>query len=129
MNVKARHKGNYFIIIIYDSTRFSHVYLISYKSEALDCFIQYTNLMDEKLSTKIKVLRTGRGYLSEQFKKNCDEKGITRQLTISYTPQQNGVAKRRNMTLFDMVRSMMVHANLPISFWKDALLTTAYILN
>jgi hypothetical protein len=33
------------------------------------------------------------------------------------------------MTLFDMVRSMMVHANLPISFWKDALLTTAYILN
>jgi len=33
------------------------------------------------------------------------------------------------MTLFDMARSMMVHANLPISFWKDALLTTAYILN
>jgi transposase InsO family protein len=85
--------------------------------------------MEEKLSTKIKVLRTDRGYLSEQFKKICDEKGITRQLTISYTPQQNGVAERRNMTLFDMVRSMMVHANLPISFWKDALLTTAYILN
>jgi hypothetical protein len=28
-----------------------------------------------------------------------------------------------------MVRSMMSHANLPISFWKDALLTAAYILN
>ena len=68
MNVRARHRGNYFIIIIYDSTRFSHVYLISYKSEALNCFIRYTNLIEEKLSNKIKVLRTDRGYLSEQFK-------------------------------------------------------------
>jgi len=33
------------------------------------------------------------------------------------------------MTLFDMIRSMMTHANLPIFFGGDALLTTAYILN
>uniref|UniRef100_A0A2N9HQ47 Integrase catalytic domain-containing protein n=1 Tax=Fagus sylvatica TaxID=28930 RepID=A0A2N9HQ47_FAGSY len=45
------------------------------------------------------------------------------------TPQQNGVAERRNRTLLDMVRSMMAQANLPISFWGDALLTAAYILN
>ena len=41
------------------------------------------------------------------FKTYSDEKGIARQLTIPYTPQQNGVAERRNMTLLDMVRSMM----------------------
>ena len=105
--------------------------MISHKSEALDCFIRYTNLVENKLSTKIKALRTyrGREYLSEQFKIFCDEKGIARQLTIHYTPQQNGVAERRNRTLFDMVRSMMAQANLPISFWGDALLTAAYILN
>uniref|UniRef100_A0A2N9HFT4 Integrase catalytic domain-containing protein n=1 Tax=Fagus sylvatica TaxID=28930 RepID=A0A2N9HFT4_FAGSY len=50
-------------------------------------------------------------------------------LTISNTPQQNGVAERRNRTLLDMVRSMMAQANLPISFWGDALLTATYILN
>jgi transposase InsO family protein len=90
-------------------TRFGHVYLISRKSEALDCFIRYINLVENKLSTKIKALRTDRGreYLSEQFKKICEEKGIARQLTIHYTPQQNGVAERKNRTLFDMVRSMM----------------------
>ena len=50
--------------------------------------------MHNKLSTKIKALRTDRGreYLSEQFKFFCDEKGISRQLTIPYTPQQNDVA-------------------------------------
>jgi len=63
------------------------------------------------------------------LKNFCDEKGIARQLTIPYTPQQNGVAERRNRTLFDMVRSMMAQANLPISFWGDVLLTAAYILN
>jgi len=114
-----------------DFTRSGHVYLISHKSEALDYFIRYTNLVKNKLSTKIKALRTDRGceYLFEQFKKIYDEKGIARQLTIPYTPQQNGVAERRNRTLFDMVRLMMTQANLPISFWGDTLLTTVYILN
>ena len=87
--------------------------------------------MENKLSTKIKALRTDRGreYLSEKFKNIYEEKGIARQLTIPYTPQQNGVAERRNRTLFDMIRSMKAQANLPISFWRDALLTAAYILN
>jgi hypothetical protein len=67
MNVRERHERNYFIIFIDDFTRFGHVYLISYKSEALDCFIRYTNLVENKLSTKIKALRSDRGreYMSE----------------------------------------------------------------
>lgn len=52
-----------------------------------------------------------------------------RQLTIPGTPQQKGVAERGNRTLLDMARSMMAQANLPISFWGDALLTAAYVLN
>ena len=87
--------------------------------------------MEKQLSVKIKALMSNRGreYISEQFKGFCDEKGIARQLSISYTSQQNGVAERKNRTLLDMVRSMMAQANLPISFWGDALLTAAYILN
>ena len=55
MNVRARHGGNYFITFIDDYTRFGHVYLISHKSEALDCFIRYTKMVENKLSTKIKI--------------------------------------------------------------------------
>ena len=71
----------------------------------------------------MKTLRTDRGreYLSEQFKELCSEKGIVRQLTMPYTPQQNGIAKRRNRTLMDMVRSMMAQASLPVSFWGDVM--------
>ncbi|OMO92476.1 hypothetical protein CCACVL1_06836 [Corchorus capsularis] len=131
MNVRARHGANYFIIFIDDFTRFGHVYLISHKSEALNCFRLYVALVENQLGQSIKVLRTDRGreYLSEKFKELCDEKGILRQLTILGTPQQNGVAERRNRTLLDMVRSMMAQANLPISYWGDALLTATYVLN
>ena len=45
------------------------------------------------------------------------------------TPQQNGVAERRNCTLMDMVRSMLSNSLLPISLWMEALKTTVYLLN
>lgn len=131
MNVKAIHGTSYFITFIDDFTRYGHIYLISYKSEALDCFRRCVREVENQLSRSIKALRTDRGreYLSDLFKGYCEEKGILRQLTIPGTPQQNGVAERRNRTLLDMVRSMMAQTHLPISFWGDALLTAAYVLN
>ena len=116
MNVRARHGGFYFITFIDDYTCYGHVYLISHKFKALDCFRRYMRLVENQLDKSIKVFRTDRGreYLFEQFKELCDEKGIARQLKMPYTPQQNGVVKRRNRTLLEMVRSMMTQANLPI---------------
>ena len=131
MNVRARHGASYFITFIDDYTRYVHVYLISLKFQALDCFIQYINEVENQLDRKIKALSTDRGreYLSEQFEKLCNDKGILRQLTTPRTLQQNGVAERRNRTLLEMVRSMMAQANPPIQYWGDALMTAAYILN
>uniref|UniRef100_A0A2N9F6S1 Integrase catalytic domain-containing protein n=1 Tax=Fagus sylvatica TaxID=28930 RepID=A0A2N9F6S1_FAGSY len=131
MNVKARHGASYFLTFIDDYTRYGYVQLIAHRYEALDCFKRFVAEVENQHEKSLKALRTDRGreYLSDQFKDLCEEKGIRRQLTISNTPQQNGVAERRNRTLLDMVRSMMAQANLPISFWGDALLTAAYILN
>jgi hypothetical protein len=105
--------------------------LIAHRYEALDCFQRFVVEVENQHEKSLKALRTNRRheYLSDQFKDLCEEKGIRRQLTISNTPQQNGVAERRNRTLLDTVTSMMTQANLPISFWGDALLTAAYILN
>ena len=131
LNVRNRTNKPYFITFIDDFSRYGHIYLISHKSEALRCFEAYLNEVENKLERKVKTLRKDRGreYLSEQFKELCSERGIVRQLTMPYTPQQNGVAERRNRTLMDMVRSMMAQASLPVSFWGDALLTAAYLLN
>jgi len=45
------------------------------------------------------------------------------------TPQQNGVAERRNRTLIEMVRSMLSNCSLPLSLWIYALRTAMYVLN
>ena len=131
MNVKARHGASYFLTFIDDYTRYGYVYLIAHRYEALECFKRFVAEVENQQEKNLKAFRTDRGreYLSDQFRELCETKGIRRQLTTPYTPQQNGVAERRNRTLLDMVRSMMAHANLPISFWGDALLAAAYILN
>ena len=78
MNVKARQGASYFITCIDDYTRYGYVYLISHKSDALECFKKFMNLVENQLDRKIKALRTDRGreYLSEEFNALCDEKGI-----------------------------------------------------
>ena len=131
MNVKANHGASYFLTFIDDYTRYGYVQLIAHRYEALDCFKCFVAEVENQHEKSLKALRIdhGREYLSVQFKDLCEEKGIRRKLTISNTLQQNGVSGRRNRTLLYMVKSMIAQANLPISFWGDALLTTAYILN
>jgi hypothetical protein len=67
MNVRARHGASYFITFIDDFTHYGHVYLVSHKSEALDCLRRFMNLVENQMERTIKTLRTNRGreYLSE----------------------------------------------------------------
>jgi len=64
----------------------------------------------------VKILKTKWDweYMSDHFKEPCEQKGIIQQLTAPYTPQQNGVMERIDITLLDMVRYMMMQANLLI---------------
>jgi hypothetical protein len=57
------------------------------------------------------------------------EHGIVAQYTTPWTPEQNGVAERKNMTLLDMVRSMMCTSGLPKFLWGEALKTANYLTN
>ena len=59
MNVRANHGANYFITFIDDFTCFSHVYLISHKSEALDCFTRFIRFVDVPLCNSSKVCSNG----------------------------------------------------------------------
>ena len=45
------------------------------------------------------------------------------------TPQQNGIAEKRNHTLIDMVRSMLSNSTLLLSLWMYTLKTAIYLLN
>ena len=63
------------------------------------------------------------------FAKYLQDCGIIAQYTMPRSPEQNGVAKRSNRTLKDMMRSMMSRSNLPEYLWGEAIKTANYILN
>ncbi|GJT12735.1 ribonuclease H-like domain-containing protein [Tanacetum coccineum] len=59
----------------------------------------------------------------------CGSKGIKREYSNARTPQQNGVAKRKNMTLIEAARTMLADSFLPNTFWAEAVSTACYVLN
>ncbi|GJV08648.1 putative ribonuclease H-like domain-containing protein [Tanacetum coccineum] len=59
----------------------------------------------------------------------CANKGIKREFSVARTPQQNGVAERKNRTLIEAARTMLADSLLPIPFWAEAVNTACYVLN
>lgn len=121
----------YILCFIDDFSRKSWAYLLVVKSEALQCFKKFKLLVEKKSGKSIKCLRTDRGgeFTSTDFKYFCEEHGIRRQLTTAYSPHQNGVAERKNRTVMNMVRCMLVAKKMPKSFWGEAVMWTFYLLN
>ena len=114
--------------------------MIKEKSEALDKFKIFKTEVEKQLGKVIKIVRSDRGgeYYGKHgvvgqhmgpFASYLQDCGIVPQYTMPGTPEQNGVAERRNRTLKDMVRSMMSNSNLPEYLWGEALKTALYILN
>ena len=55
--------------------------------------------------------------------------GILHQTSCTHTAQQNGVAERKNRHLIETTRTLMLHGNIPVRFWGDAVLTACYLIN
>jgi transposase InsO family protein len=96
--ILTRAGKKYFISFIDDATRFSQLYLVKTKDEALNCFKIYKAEVENQLEKKIKRVRSDRGgeYLSNYFGEFCAEHGIIHETTAPYSPPSNGVAKRKN---------------------------------
>ena len=130
----------YFITFIDDYSRYGYLYLIKEKAESLDKFKIFRTEVEKQLGKVIKVVRSDRGreyygkhgdagQLKGPFAKYLEDSGIVAQFTMPGSPEQNGVAERRNRTLMEMVRSMISRTNLPGFLWGEALKTALYILN
>nr|GEW10985.1 putative ribonuclease H-like domain-containing protein [Tanacetum cinerariifolium] len=80
---------------------------------------------------KVKIIRCdNRGeFRNKEMNDFCSHKGIRREFSNAMTPQQNGVAKRRNRTLIEVARTMLANSKLPVTFWAEAVNTTCYVRN
>lgn len=121
----------YILTFIDDFSRRSWVYFIASKGDTFSCFQTFHKMTSNETSCALICLRTDRGgeYLSSNFINYCEKHGIQRHLTAAYTPQQNGVAERKNRHLCETMRTLIFGANLPTTLWEEAVRTANYIGN
>nr|GEZ04301.1 putative ribonuclease H-like domain-containing protein [Tanacetum cinerariifolium]GFA18194.1 putative ribonuclease H-like domain-containing protein [Tanacetum cinerariifolium] len=84
--------------------------------------------IENQLDCKVKVIRYDNGTELKNSVMNqfYDMKGIKGEFSVARTPQQNGVAERKYITLIEAARTMLVDSKFPIIFWAD---TACYVLN
>ncbi|GJX30755.1 zinc finger, CCHC-type containing protein [Tanacetum coccineum] len=102
---------NYFVTFIDDAFRFCYVYLLHSKDEALYKFKVFKTEVELQQGSLIKRFRIDRGgeYIDTLYFQSV---GIIHEITAPYTPQQNGISKRKNTVLKEMVNSMLSYSGL-----------------
>ncbi|KAJ9558418.1 hypothetical protein OSB04_013032 [Centaurea solstitialis] len=99
--------------------------------QAFEAFKIYKAEVENQKEKRIKILRSDRGgeYFNHEFDTFCEENGIKHEHISPFTPQQNGLAERKNQTLIEMVNCMLNQSGLPTNLLGDALLTACHIHN
>lgn len=87
--------------------------------------------MEKETGKQLKCLRSDRGdeFISDEFTNFCNEHGIKRQVFAPRTPQQNGIAKKRNRSIVDCARTLMIEKDVAQMYWREAVSTAVYTLN
>ena len=121
----------YFVTFIDDFTRITWLYLLKHKSETFNAFTDFYQLVSTQFSSKIQTLRSDNGseYMSNKMKQFLSFNGVVHQTSCVGTPQQNGIAERKNRDLLEKTRAIMFNANIPKKYWSQAVLTATYLIN
>ena len=121
----------WFVIFVDDCTRMTWLYLLKNKSEVAERFLTFHNMIKTQFSATLQVFRSDNGgefvnkYLQGYFK----EHGILHETTCVDTPQQNGVAERKNRQILEITRASLIGANMKPHWWEEAITTAVYLLN
>ena len=97
------------LVIVDDYSRYTWVYFLKTKDETQQIFIDFATEVQRQHNLLIMAIRSDNGSEFKNYTLNdfLSDEGIRHQYSAAYTPQQNGVAERKNRTLMDMARSMM----------------------
>ena len=133
MEVDSLSGRKYAIVFVDDASRFCSIYLMSAKSEALDCFKRYVGEMKQRgvVVGQGCILQSDNDsvYRNEAFDDYCLTNGISQRFSAPHTQAENGVAERMWNTVLDAARAMLADSGLGKEFWGAALVHAAYVRN
>ncbi|GJR97164.1 putative ribonuclease H-like domain-containing protein [Tanacetum coccineum] len=101
------------------------------KDEALDFIIKFLKMIQVQLKTPVRRIITDNGteFVNQTLREYYEKVGISHETSVARSPQQNGVVERRNRTLIEVARTMLIYAKAPLFLWAETVATTCYTQN
>jgi transposase InsO family protein len=94
-------------------------------------FKGFAKRAENEFDFKVKKIRSDNSseFKNSRIEDYCDEKGVKHEFLAKYTLEQNGVVERKNRTLIDMARSMLLEYNISDTFWAEVINTACHASN
>ena len=129
--VRSIDRTCYVLTFTDDKSWWLWVHFLKSKAEAFQVFVERLTYVERETGKVFCTIQTDNGgeYLLKLWDKFLKGQGIRHELTSPYTPEQNGISKRQNRTIFDHVRTILINSSLPLFLLPKAVKYIAYTKN
>nr|GEZ93567.1 hypothetical protein [Tanacetum cinerariifolium] len=125
MRVPTINEKKYILVIMDDYSRFTWVKFLRSKDETSNVVIKFITQIQVGLKKTVRYVHTDNEieFVNHTMTEYYERIGIFHQKTVPRTPQQNGVVERRNRTLVEAARTMLIFSKAPMFLWAEAVAT------
>lgn len=128
-SVTSTSGAKYFILFVDDYSRYTWLYLLQSKDQALPIFKQFKLQVENQFDAKIKCLQSDNGGEFRSFMSFLQESGVLHRFSCSYNSSQNGRVERKHRHVVETGLALLAHAGLPLKFWSYAFQTATFLIN
>nr|GFA85578.1 integrase, catalytic region, zinc finger, CCHC-type, peptidase aspartic, catalytic [Tanacetum cinerariifolium] len=131
MRVESVNGKKYILVIVDDYFRFTWVKFLRSKDETSDFLFKFLKMIQVRLKVSVHHIRTNNGteFVNQMLRDSYEEVGISHETSVARSPQQNGVVERRNHTLIEAARIMLIYAQALLFLWAEAVATACFTQN
>nr|GFC16963.1 retrovirus-related Pol polyprotein from transposon TNT 1-94 [Tanacetum cinerariifolium] len=131
MRIASINGKRYVLVIVDDYSRYTWVHFLRSKDEVPKVIIKFLKRITVLLQSPVIIIRTDNGieFKNQVLKEYFDIVGISHQMSSVRPPQQNGVVERRNRTLVEAARTMLIFSRAPLFLWAEAIATACFTQN
>nr|GEW82086.1 retrovirus-related Pol polyprotein from transposon TNT 1-94 [Tanacetum cinerariifolium] len=131
IRVTSVNGKKYILIIVDDYSRFPWVKCLKSKDEALDFIIKFLKMIQVQLKTPVRRIKTDNEteFFNLTLREYYENVGISYETSVALSLQQNDVVERRNRTLIEASRTMLIYAKALLFLWVEAVATACYTQN
>lgn len=131
LSIRSLGCSYYYILFTNDYNHWSWIYFMATKDESFDKFKQFHVMIKKHIPHKILYLRFNKWseFIFHKFNEYLKENDILRQLSTTKTPHQNKVSKRKNCTIFNKIRVLLIGSKVLQFLWTKATKSIVQIIN